>query len=778
MALLMSATLFSGCANKKPTTEQASAEDSITKEEDVVKAQEAQVSDINALAKPTFEQLATAREGSAADQLENLVYQYVSDNVVIDIGNLGVVSQETDPDAFEDIKLLIEEVNTSLKTGRGTNNVDDGILNYLLFELTNSPFTWKYDDTINPETGMPNSINIRGMDAATHLYFVDVTYTTDNNYKEVLPTSTIVRGSANEDALRQKLYTDYLTYISDAMDEYGQYQYDAKGYPVFTNGHSKWDAYAAKERQAADEMYNLIFGKKYDSVLYGWTSDADGKTEQVQYELYEDYTVDENGELLIVYRRKDTDEIVFDENNKPADFNMVVTEETTESTEAKVDDGSFEARWGNLTEIYMTQNNTTLLERLAEAEGVKDTLGVYTYPGLVESLETTQASITFRFVLEYAYNIGVNDYMSVRSVYLYDYDTFDAKDKLLEIYTTDDVRSKEVLEPFVESTINSYRKAAVSENHLGLNNIFVTYDKYDRYIADLNEYTYTNNGGFTFDIIGRKGDEIAVILTQRSQKRAKGTNMTYPTYLETSLVKLKLCEDDIVRIVSMCLLDVEIIGEPMSIIRDVTGVSSQIEFERGAFTESNQILIENCMAEFIGETIQYQSGNKLPSMVDIGVSDSTRESMKKTLETVASEADGATKAYVFIKNYPDKSNLYTSTNLRIVYVKDGAPVCEVNSEVAMINRNGKWGIVNYTVSSLLSSTTLTSSANSFVVITAGTPPTYEFSKRDDNKIDNTSNAGNDINIRDDELSWSEEAQTTTVTEVTDAQEVTEVSVAE
>lgn len=724
--------------------------------------------DIENMEKVSFEELATAREGSSTDVIEGLVYQYVSDSVRIDMNNLGLVTQETDPGAFEDITKVINEVNLALKTGNSSEHVSDDILNYMLLEFANTPYTWEYDDTINPETQMPKSVEIKGMDAATHLYFVDVTYNTTPNLKTVLPTSTIVKGSENYDAMQQKLYSDYLVYISDCKDG-DYYNYDEDGMPIFDNGHPAWESYASKERAKADDMYNLIFAKRYANSLYGWTDATTG--EQAEQSVYVDYDVDEEGNPYIVYRDSVTGEVLFDEFTAPDNLDVLLNG-TLVSNMDKYDDGSFEARWGPLEEIYMTQGNVTLMERLAMSKEGKNTIGVYTYPGLVESNHIVDASITFRFVLEYAYNIGVNDYMSVRSMYLYDYTIDNGDDEstaLIDTYKTDSIKSKEVLEPFVERALNSYRKAIPTENHIGLNNLFVTYDKYDRYVSDLQQYAYISNGGFIFEMIGRRGDEIACVVTQRVQKRAKGTNMTYPTYLEKSLIKLKLCDDDKVRIISITLLDSEIVGEPMSIIREVSGISSQIEFEQGSFTATNEELVENCIAKFIGNTVNMTESASLAPYVDIGLTDTAKDTMKQTLTTVYSEIQGADKIIVFIKNYPNKSNIYTKANLRMVYIKGGSPLKEVNASIAVINRDSGWGVVNFTVDSLLDKTTVNGADGCFLTITlTDTEKTYEFPNRESDEMIVVSSEDNSVNIHDKEEGGFEdntvEQGTQTVTE--------------
>ena len=201
------------------------------------------------------------------------------------------------------------------------------------------------------------------------------------------------------------------------------------------------------------------------------------------------------------------------------------------------------------------------------------------------------------------------------------------------------------------------------------------------------------------------------------------------------------------RIISTTLLDSEIVGEPMSIIREVSGISSQIEFEQGSFTATNEELVENCIARFIGNTAKLSDTASLAPYVDIGLTDTVKESMKETLNTISAEVGDIDQVVVFIKNYPNKSNIYTKANLRIIYIKSGKPVKEVNGSIAVINRDTGWGVVNFTADSMLDKTTVNGADGCFLTIKfTDTEITYEFPKRETNEMIVVSNEDNSVNI--------------------------------
>lgn len=133
---------------------------------------------------------------------ENLVYSYVSNNVNIDLTKL-VQAQGTE---ITDITKLVSDINSRLRGQEVTGNtedyepISDEFLNYMLMKFTKTPYSWKYD-----------SMKVQGFDAATRLFFVDVTYKTDSSStKEILPDSLIVKGEPDEDAKLKKRYQDYI----------------------------------------------------------------------------------------------------------------------------------------------------------------------------------------------------------------------------------------------------------------------------------------------------------------------------------------------------------------------------------------------------------------------------------------------------------------------------------------------------------------------------------------------------------------------------------------
>lgn len=618
---MAASVLLTGCGNSVGTETKSAEEAGIDMN---VKA-----SDIANIKPLSFEEIEAENVRSQSD-IENTVYQYVSDSIMVDTSNLVSVTDGDMEDQVSAINNIIENINKGLATGEVPDGFDETMMNYMLLKFSNTPYNWNV-----------TNVDIKGMDAQTRLFFVDVTYKTNSSQKELIPDSIIVKGSENEEELLKTRYTDYMIWINDQIE-----------------GSDSWAKKMQKDRSNMEAMQILLDSKKNKEVMDGYEADV---------------SVDEK-----------TDQEIIDEA-----YGTYVGEDGTVYSGVP----TWEDKWGNLQDIFDTQNNLNLLDRVARASSNDKDIGVVTYPGLTEVAADHGAEMTFRFVLKNTYNIGLENSMKVQSVYLYNYQ-LDDEDSLIAKYTTDTVLNGDVLAPYIERTIKSFRKSIDESNHIGLNKLCLTYAKYDTYISNLNDYAYTNSGGFNYEIIGRKGNELAVIVNQRNKERAKGTYMTMPTYMEKVLMKVKLCEDDTIKIVSFTTLKSDLVGEPLSVIRDVTGISEKIAYTADDFTVSNQAAVEEVIKNFTLAQLQYNgvADSTFWDVVDIGVSATEKQKMYDLFQAV--KDIGATKSTVWLTGYESKSNLYVTCKLREVY-EGTEENYDTESTLGIFYRDGGWKVISY-----------------------------------------------------------------------------------
>lgn len=513
----------------------------------------------------TMEEVAGKRMVSMTmDERDAEIYKYVTDRIVVDKEKLISIQSKD----MSEVNKLLSNVNEFLK-GQKNDALTEEYGNYLLVEFANTPYEWQ-QARVEPV----------GFDPAARLYFVDVTYTTTDVLKKVIPDSKIPKGAKDELLLKQQRYNDYLAYLTYKQSDF------------------------------------------------------------------------EKGELA----RQD-----------------------------------FIKRWGDIDSIFQEQQGVSLLNRTRQTNNDSGGIGKLTYTGLVnDSKLATDAQMTFRYVFKYKFNLGEETDLAVESVYLKDYELENA-DNILKSYTLRDETGVEVLKPFMDRLINSYHKAVESTNHLGLSTLISNYGTLDKYYEDINNFTYLSTGGYTYKILSRTGTNVVVQVDRVNRIRAKGAEISLPTYDETLLMNLVLDTDDTIRIRNIFPIKKTMIGEPLSVIKNVSGVSDLIQYSSTSFTDSNKKEIENTLKTFSKLVLQGDvESQEFLNTVDLGVSQVTLQRMVDNIKSMK-----AKKKTTYIISWDTATNVYASVTLREIFeTKSGN--FDTEAVVDLVNRNGVWKVVNYT----------------------------------------------------------------------------------
>lgn len=515
----------------------------------------------------TLDEVAGSRLVAATnEELTSEIYNYVTDRIVVDGTKLIKVNQKDE----KNITNLLANINTQL-TGKGGDVLTDEYANYLLLEFAKTPFEW-----------VQSNKEIVGFDPAARLYFVDVTYTTTDTYKSVVPDSKIANGDPNGDILKQKRYVDYMAMLT--------------------------------VKQQSPDKY-------------------------------------------------------------PTSYNTFVN------------------RWGNIKDIFDEQQGISLYERTKEKGSATGGIGKLTYSGLVSDNTLAKgATMTVRYVLKYTLNLGEETDLAVEALYIKDYALNDYE-KILSSYKLKDEAALEVLKPFIDNLILSYNKCVEESNHIGLFNLFYDYSTIDKYYDEIRDYTYNSIGGYNYEILERKneGKEVVVKVNCINQIRARGAEMSLPTYDETLIFNIILGKDDNIMIKDVYLLSRKLIGEPLSVIKNVTGISDQIQYSDVAFSAVNKAKVEELIEDFsqLVTDGDYTSDTFL-KCVDLGISQNTLNRMVDTMNAIVPK-----KKTTYIVSWDTKTNVYCSVRVREVFECENGNF-DTEAVIDMGNRNGEWKVVNYT----------------------------------------------------------------------------------
>lgn len=359
--------------------------------------------------------------------------------------------------------------------------------------------------------------------------------------------------------------------------------------------------------------------------------------------------------------------------------------------EAQKSLNQFQTAWGSVESIKQEQQGVSLLDRTKLEQQDSEGIGKLTYSGVVQDSKFNGgAEMTFRYVFKYKYNLGEETDLEVESLYLKDY-TLKDSDSIVNSLKRDNTNGIEVLKPFIDKLIISYHKAMQEANDQGLNSLFLTYGDVDKYYDDLSKYTYNTIGGYNFEILQRGGTNVVVKVDRINQLRAKGAEMSLPTYEEEWVYNLVLDKDDKIKIRNANMVKSTLIGEPISVIKNVNGVSDMIQYSGESFTTTNKEKVEEALKKFSKVVFNGKvDSSEFTNIVDVGVSDVT---LKKISDVVTSVQD-ADRKITYIVSYDTKTNVYVSVTLREVFEK-GNQSLDTESVVDLVNRNGEWKVVNY-----------------------------------------------------------------------------------
>lgn len=355
----------------------------------------------------------------------------------------------------------------------------------------------------------------------------------------------------------------------------------------------------------------------------------------------------------------------------------------------------FKKVWGDPDKIRQEQQGESLMVRTNKiAKNDKD-IGNLTYSGVIKNPNfTSGGTMTVRYVLKYKYNLGEETDLDIHSLYIKNYD-LDNKEAILEKFKSDNegLVGTEVLKPFIDKLILSYNKATEESNDIGLFQLFKDYADVDKYYNDLYLYSYMNTSGYKFEVLNRQGTTVNVLVSAVEHKRSKGANTSMPTYDTEYIMTLKLDADDKIKVDSINTLSSKLVGEPISVIKDVSGVSDLIQYSGDSFTKTNKAEVEKVVKKFSKVVFNGDTNTKdFASLIDTGISDTNISKITKQITSLQDNKRGAT----YIVSWNTKTNIFVSLTLREVFETGTEGFLDTEATIDLINRDGVWKVSNYT----------------------------------------------------------------------------------
>lgn len=347
------------------------------------------------------------------------------------------------------------------------------------------------------------------------------------------------------------------------------------------------------------------------------------------------------------------------------------------------DQRKFEEVYGKVDDIIKEQNQESLASTVYE-NGIENT-----YNCLVDDpSEAVGGTMTFRFILEPSYAMGLNLGWSCSHVYLTNYTL--ASDPTAGLQVTSDEGTDIVIDN-IDKLMNSYYKCIDESNHSGLYTLVADYKKYDKYFEDYFNNTYRNNNNYTISLFNVEGKTVTYGVTLSRKVRAKNSKMSLPIYTERYLYTATLVGDKL-QILNETLLSSVLEGEPAITTKDadVNGFSSSV-----TLTNDDKRAIEERLSEFgVVQLKGEYNSDKFSKSVDIslptGVLTTIRENM---------ESGKGVKKVVWLTNYLQGSSNYASVTCKELTQRKDESILERDVTYDLLFKNGSWYVSNYVINS-------------------------------------------------------------------------------
>lgn len=357
----------------------------------------------------------------------------------------------------------------------------------------------------------------------------------------------------------------------------------------------------------------------------------------------------------------------------------------------------FEKAYGKPEEIFKEQRNLGLTEETYETGNQR------TYNGVSASeLNQKGGSMTVRYILVPNYVLGINLGMDCKHMYITSYNISEDPTEGMELFKDDGYAT---ISDNVYKMIDSYFKCIDEADMRGLYKLTDNFAALDKYYQDMSESAYSKHSSFTVSLFDITGTKITCGVQVSSKIRAKGSNMSMPSYTDRYYVELGLIDEQL-KVTQMTLLSRKLEGEPTINTEEseTSGFDATIDLSSDARVSMEKLICDFGALQLSGDN----SSDKFSNLVDYSMSEDKLIKMKEDYATM----QGGTKV-VYIENYQQGTTNYASIRCRELHQGEDKKIKESDVTYEFILKGEKWYIYGYTVNSstILNSDNLTTSGS-------------------------------------------------------------------
>lgn len=349
----------------------------------------------------------------------------------------------------------------------------------------------------------------------------------------------------------------------------------------------------------------------------------------------------------------------------------------------KADLTKFEQVYGKIKDIYDSQSNYGLTDNVYQTGNQK------TYTGLVDSdEEQTGASMTVRYILVPKYVLGINLGLTCKHMYVTDYSLNEDPTKDRKLFKDEGYAT---VTDSVYALIYSYFNCIDESDYNGLYKLTDSFGDLDKYYEDMFDTTYTKHNNFTLSVFNIQGTQIECGVTASIHTRARGSDMTYPTYTDRYYLKLELVDGEL-KVINDVLLSRKIEGEPAITTNDAdtSGFVASIDLDNEARQSIEKLICDFGALQLNKETTSDAFGD----VVDISMATSDLTQLQTNMTSLTGK-----EKVVFLMNYQQGTSNYASVKCKEMFQAKDNSIVEAETTYSFMLKGGKWYIYQYDINS-------------------------------------------------------------------------------
>lgn len=369
----------------------------------------------------------------------------------------------------------------------------------------------------------------------------------------------------------------------------------------------------------------------------------------------------------------------------------------------------FETNYGTIKEIYKSQSNFT------PADYVYENANQRTFTGCVDSeAENSGATMTVRYVLVPRFAMGVNLGMYCKHMYVTNYSLDSDFTSNLSLFTSDGYAT---VTDNVYELIHSYFQCIDESDFNGLYKLTTEFASLDKYYQDMFNYIYSKHDNFTLSLFDITGTNIKCGVTMSSKTRARGSNITYPTYTDRYYVEVELVGEQL-KVKNMVLLSKVLESEPAISVSeaDTAGFTADIQLDN-----DDKVAIEKLICDF--GALQLKKDTKsddFGKVVDLSMTVGEQDELKEAMQSL-----GGVRKVVWLNNYQQGIENYASVKCKELYQDKTNYIVEADTTYEFMRKGARWYVYKFTInSSVRLDTTTLQSAGCLCLVSPGKVEAY------------------------------------------------------